>query len=186
MTKRGFTLVEALTVVAVIGTLMTLTAYAITQAQRQARDAKRKSDLTAISVAFQSRYHLRTCDSEIDVNRYPGWRSFNVLSQTWPTVDSLAIYSDSCGAFSEFLPSIPTDPFYNSKGDPGYIYYLSGYTATPKSVPQGKHFRLGAKLERQPNQSEICRLSEVWVNQFRGKPYPGCLDPDTQNYFIGE
>lgn len=185
MNKRGFTLIEALTVVAVIGTLMTLVAYGVTQAQRQARDAKRKSDLTAISVSFQSRYQLRTCDSETAVNRYPGWSGYDHSNKDWPLVSSLTSYEDSCGPFSDFLSSVPTDPS-NKAGQrsPGYIYDLSWVIGQ-----EGRHFRLGARLERQPGEStkaEICRLSDVWSNQLSGKPYPDCPSLSAQNYFIGE
>jgi|GEM_PF-3467226 len=168
--KRGFTLIEALTVIAIIGVLSTLTAFVITQAQRQARDATRKSDLTAIAVAFQSRYEVQTC-SLAARRHYPGYLD-QENSDSWQPVSALANTSDDCGAFSEFLTTIPRDPRLGPNYNFPYRFNLASQPAL------GKHFRLKARLELEPNadqKAENCRLSQIWVTTFGGQPYDGCV-----------
>jgi len=177
--KRGFTLIEAMTVVAIIGTLATLSTYVVTSAQRQARDAKRRSDLTAIGVAFQARYEAQTCSNPSEKSRYPG-HDDSLNNTDWQVVGSLGEWSDSCGAFTEFLSSIPTDPRYNDTHP--YQFNLSR-----EGTVIGKHFRLRAKLEKtltQAQRAELDRLSQTWVSTSIG--FGGKLYGQDYNYFIGD
>lgn len=165
--KPGFTLIEAMTIIAIAGILLSISIYTISQAQRQARDTARKSDLTAIAVSFQARYEAQTCDSDAKAH-YPGWQNYDATAG-WQSVSQLSGYVDGCGAFSEFLSTIPTDPRYDSTFP--YSYNLSLLPAT------GKHFRLKAKLERTitPEEAaETCRMSQVWVSTYGGAIYDGC------------
>jgi prepilin-type N-terminal cleavage/methylation domain-containing protein len=175
MTKRrGFTLIEALTVIAVIGILATLTTYVVTQAQRQARDATRKSNLTAIAVTFQARYEAQTCSGAAQ-QRYPGYTN-EENANDWQPVSSLDSYVDDCGAFSEYLATIPVEPRHAATFP--YIFNLSRQGGVI-----GKHFRLAAKLEQPPSvrqQEENARQSDNWQINFGGMPYE--LDYD---YFLG-
>ena len=52
--KAGFTLVELLIVVAIIGVLFTLAIVSFTGAQKQARDSQRKSDLNQYRAALEN------------------------------------------------------------------------------------------------------------------------------------
>ncbi len=165
--KRGFTLIESITVIAIIAILISITTYTITQAQRQARDANRKSDLAAISVAFQSRFESQVCEPA-DRNHYPGWRSFDY--RAWQKASSISLLpADSCGPFSEFLTTVPSDPRYNTD-----YPYIVDYSTKPSN---GKHFRLATKLERDisaADRTEYCRLSDIWQRTFGGHAYSGC------------
>ncbi|MEX1052180.1 MAG: prepilin-type N-terminal cleavage/methylation domain-containing protein [Patescibacteria group bacterium] len=166
--KSGFTLIEALSVVAIIGILVSLAAYVVTQAQRQARDTKRKADLAAIATGFEARFLDRTC-SDGTVGQYPGSElgvGANGVRPWYPTSDlSQAM---SCNPFSVYLANMPTDSF----GPPNQYYFnLSG------NEFDAKHYRLAARLEREPSDDqwlEICRLSDVWSENFYGQPYEGC------------
>jgi prepilin-type N-terminal cleavage/methylation domain-containing protein len=172
--RRGFSLIEALTVVAIIGVLASLTTYVIVQAQRQARDAARRSDLTTIAVAFQARFEAQTCQLAAR-GRYPGYTN-NENASDWQVVTSLQDYSDSCGAFTEFLTSLPSDP----SGDRGSPYK---FNLSSENGLVGKHFRLAAKLEQTPNQRKLeanQRQSHIWVETFGGVAF----EP-TYNYFLG-
>lgn len=183
--RRGFTLIEALTVIAIIGTLAALTTYVITSAQRQARDAKRRSDLTAIGVGFQARFEAETCDASAR-NRYPGYTS-DENNDEWQNVTNvLTSYSDACGAFTEFLSSIPRDPKFD--GSQPYQFNLS---AGVGQTVDGKHFRLRARLEKELTQAqieELTRLSRTWTSSaFYGASYTR-NNPNFQeySYFIGD
>lgn len=54
--RRGFTLIELLVVISIIGILITMGTVAFTTAQRKSRDAKRRSDVRAISNALEQYY----------------------------------------------------------------------------------------------------------------------------------
>ncbi|MBW7955946.1 prepilin-type N-terminal cleavage/methylation domain-containing protein [Patescibacteria group bacterium] len=54
--RSGFTLIELMVVVAIIGVLMAAGIIAFSNAQVTARDAKRKADIDAISKAFEQYY----------------------------------------------------------------------------------------------------------------------------------
>lgn len=177
--KRGFTLIEALTVIAIIGTLAAITSYVVVNAQRQARDAKRRSDLTAIGVGFQARFETQTCNSA-SRSRYPGFEGYDPSGGVagWQLVSDLQSYSDDCGAFTEFLSSIPTDPKFNAN----YPYQFNLSVENGSIV--GKHFRLRARLEKNlstAQRDELNRLSRTWVANFGGRPYGNIY-----SYFVGD
>ena len=54
--KNGFTLLELLIVIAIIGILTALATVSYSSAQKKARDAQRKSDLKAIQNAMEQYY----------------------------------------------------------------------------------------------------------------------------------
>lgn len=174
--RLGFTLIESLTVVAIIGILVSLGIYMITQAQRQARDATRKSDVAAIAQGFEARFLDKTCATESAVGQYPGTELPKGANgrYLWRKVSELSS-AVACNPFSDYLPTIPTDP---SNVNAPYYFNLSAATGL-----DAKHYRLAAQLEKKPSGppetpgtqwAEICRLSDVWVENFFGEPYDNC------------
>lgn len=169
---------------AVIGTLATLTTYVVTSAQKQARDAKRRSDLTAIGVGFQARFESQVCSAPADKQKYPGhgpWRNPN--NDNWQSIaDALRGYTDSCGAFSEYLSTIPSEPRYESLP---YQFNLSCENGVC-----GQHFRLRAHLEKSLSSDEVSTLTRqslTWRNTFGGRKYEYDINDNFANYryFIG-
>lgn len=178
--RRGFTLIESLAVIAILGILAALVTAGLGAAQRQARDAKRKSDLTAITFGFEARYAAKTCSSDITIYPVYGLSVVGATNpNTWQNVGMLATQpADSCGPFSDFMKTIPADKNINTP----YKYNLS---------EDRKHFRLAAKLESEPQaQAELDRLNGIWsdpTGDYRGKEYPAAVDASNNryNYFIG-
>ena len=70
--KRGFTLIELLVVISIIGLLSTLSVLSLRSAQGKARDAKKQSDLKAISDAIEmyaieeGNYEVANSDCSLD------------------------------------------------------------------------------------------------------------------------
>jgi len=56
MKKNGFTLLEILVVISIIGILVALGTTAFSTAQRKSRDARRKADVKAIQNGFEQYY----------------------------------------------------------------------------------------------------------------------------------
>ncbi|MEK7535292.1 MAG: prepilin-type N-terminal cleavage/methylation domain-containing protein [Patescibacteria group bacterium] len=180
MMKRGFTLIEALAVVSIIGILATTATYAYLNATSRSRDARRKSDLTAISLGFQARYDTQTCSDRGDVGHYPAWNKYDWVSEPrWKNTEILRTLSGDCGAFSEYLLTIPIDPTRGS-GDENYKFNLS----TGINI-LGKHYRLTAILEKvlvpeSPEALALDRAETIWHDSFGGASLPSGY-----NYIVG-
>lgn len=67
-TASGFTLVELLIVVAIIGVLSIIGITSYSSVQSKARDTKRKADIEAIAKVMESKYSVRTATYDIDAN----------------------------------------------------------------------------------------------------------------------
>lgn len=135
--RDGFTLVEVLIVIAIIGMLSSIVMANIDNARSKARDTKRKQDMSAIQTALEIYY--------VDNNSYPStsmlWRgqctgagNFG-LSGPNGYVPNLA---------PTYIPSLPTDPDTDIRGCgiQSCYYYMSNGTdyvllahCTPENYP---------------------------------------------------
>lgn len=71
MQQKGFTIIELLIVIVVIGILATITAVALGGANARARDAKRESDVKSLQTAIEAYYTIEGSSnypSEADMN----------------------------------------------------------------------------------------------------------------------
>ncbi len=136
--KNGFTIVELLIVVVVIGILASIVTVAYSGITQSARDSKRQADMKSIESALEL-YHLDNggypaCNNTPYV---PGGTSNRVCPMS-SLVSSLV---------PKYMSSIPVDPI-NSGND---IYrYAVGYkktTATGFSSDLSDNFITGMKLE---------------------------------------
>lgn len=92
---KGFTLVELLVVVAIIGILAALVLVALSRARTKADDAQRESDIRQVALAMEMAYD--------DDDAYP-------ISAAYPT--SIA---SSSGTYVENSPTDPADGNYSWK-----------------------------------------------------------------------
>ena len=99
--EQGFTLLELLVVIVIIGILALLIIPNLTSAPKKARDVQRKTDLRAVQKSLEEYY--------VSNNAYPVTTTFTALSTS--LVPSI-------------MRALPVDP---STGNP--VYYYSG-TAT--------------------------------------------------------
>ena len=100
--KFGFTLVELLIVMAIIAILAGISIFALQGARTSARDARRKSDLEAISAAIE--VYRADCDE------YP-------IGGSLPS----PLQRNCTGTMNTYMETIPTDP-----GGGGYYYWSDG------------------------------------------------------------
>lgn len=85
--NRGFTLVELLVVISILGILVTIGLVSFRSSQARGRDAKRKSDLKQVSSALELYYS--------DYNKYP---------------DSLSWGSEFTDNKTTYFKELPKDP----------------------------------------------------------------------------
>ena len=73
VSQLGFTLIELMVVVSIIGVLMAAGILAFSNAQQNARDAKRRADIDAISKAleqYNANHDGNYTDTSSDINSY--------------------------------------------------------------------------------------------------------------------
>lgn len=66
--KKAFTLIELLVVISIIGTLIAIISVNFTTAQKQARDSRRKEDVSSIQTALEQHYAVNNSYPSADVS----------------------------------------------------------------------------------------------------------------------
>lgn len=87
--RRGFTLIELMVVIAIIGILSAVVIVNISSSRSKARDAKRISDIAQIQLALEQ--YFDRC-------------------REYPPADGGSIASESACDFTEYISVIPKDP----------------------------------------------------------------------------
>lgn len=144
---RGFTLIEMLVVVSVIGVLAALSVVSFTSSQKQARDAKRKSDLKF----FQSGLENFANNNN---GFYPVWAAGLNVSGTQFCTGSLA--TSNC----------PTDPKYDSDNSFYYRYQSDGELNNGAAL--ATRYVLWSKLENTTGYWVVCSSGSNF--NFVGQP----------------
>lgn len=126
-TNRGFTLVELLVVITIIGILIGLSAFGLAGARESSRDARRKADMELIRSGLEL--------YRSDCNTYP----VATWTTNWPSQITGATNPPSP------LPSscIPTNVYINIPLDPASPSRNYSYVSS-----DGKTFELCASLEQ--------------------------------------
>lgn len=126
--KKGFTLIEMLVVIGIIGLLASVVLVGLTNARKAGRDARRVADLRTIQNALE--LYFNRC------NFYPGGASCSSAgSSSGFTGMAAALTGSSLG-----IASVPNDPL----GGRSYAYFLLG---------GGQEYVLGAVLEDASNRA---------------------------------
>ncbi len=108
--RDGFTLIELIIVMAIIGLLALFVTANYRNASGKARDARRKSDLVSLQKGLELYYE--------DNGQYPG---------TVPNKNTSLCHPDGC-AVKIYVPTVPTDPQNSS----AYTYCSSAATGFDK------------------------------------------------------
>lgn len=161
MSKRGFTLIEVLTTIAIIGILVAITSMVYSSSLKRSRDGQRKTDLDSVKNALEQYY--------LDNRSYPSFNGVrgNIYNARWQfesgQVSGCA--SNRAALAPIILPTIPEDPTNklpssvsgcsdltgdNLSGE--YIYFVGGNSTPPNSDPRPKAgYMLLAKMETTQN-----------------------------------
>jgi type II secretion system protein G len=135
MKSRGFTLIELMTVIAIIGVLAGIVVVSLGSAKASSRDAKRIADIKVIQSALSLYYS--------DNSKYPGYTSVATQSNTLTTVLT-----------PNYLGAVPKDPTGISYKYVGYTSNASGNCVASPPV----RYHLAAVLET--NDSNNNNLNE--------------------------
>jgi prepilin-type N-terminal cleavage/methylation domain-containing protein len=118
-TQLGFTLVELLIVISIIGILSTVVMINFEKTRSKSRDLKRTTDISQVQVALA-----------LYLNKYgkypvgPG-----NTAGTWSVLDNALVQAD------RFLPELPSDPINGTRG--GVVYKYGYKTIDTNSLGGG-------------------------------------------------
>ncbi|AHB42029.1 Type II secretion system protein G [Candidatus Saccharibacteria bacterium RAAC3_TM7_1] len=122
--QKGFTIVELLIVIVVIAILAAITMVAYNGIQQRARDAQRKSDITALVKALEIYY--------INNGSYPLSSGSTSINSSWSTTADSS-WQNLVNQLTPYISSVPKDPIskqtsagaypWNDAGGYDYSYY---------------------------------------------------------------
>ncbi len=154
-TKAGFTLIEVLISVSIVGLLASLTLVSFGGTQKSARDTQRKSDLKQYAAALEN---YATQNSSL----YP--------SRTVASGTSLA--TTVCTDMA--LTSCPEDP--KNKNDSSYSYKYQS-DGSGSGAKNGTKFVLWAKIEKSTDYWIVCSDGKVGAKTQSGFSVSGGVCP---------
>lgn len=155
-TFKGFTLVELLVVMAILGVLVTLIGTSFRSTQIRGRDVQRKSDLkqiaNALELFFNDYGYYPEADEEGRIMACPYEKGVGGVSCNWDIGEFVDMYPGTASPRTIYLKRFPVDPVT------GYNYFYR----LPDS--DNKKFQLFAKLENTEDQDCMggdCRIPPV-------------------------
>lgn len=148
--RRGFSLIEILVVITIIGLLTTMGAFSFSKTLQKARDGKRKSDLQAIRRSLEG-YFQKFGSYPLQDGVPPGQimcadTYSNVIAWGDPFICETPTLENIT-----FMPNLPKDPLNTAP-------YICSYTPSSYTNPNYFSYLLQAQLEN-TNDPELSNLS---------------------------
>jgi len=126
--KKGFTLVELLVVVAIIGILAAVGMVMYAGVQKNARIAKRIQDLKAIQTALELYYSVNKTYPVVTLGMGTGWRSECSGGGSFPADQVIPNPAGYPSFIPNYMPAFPSDPAMDKNAPSSCYYYLSNGT----------------------------------------------------------
>jgi type II secretion system protein G len=125
--KKGFTLVELLIVIVVIGILASISIVAYNGSQGRARDSRRQNDISELAKGLELYY--------LDNHKYPTGSGSTAINNTWSTTAD-ASWQNLVTALKPYMDNnVPSDPISTPNANVNlavgynYAYYSSATTS---------------------------------------------------------
>ncbi len=138
--QAGFTIIELLIVIAIIGILATLVLTNFQGAQAKGRDTVRKNDINSVYQKLEEYYN--------ENGSYPGSA---LAAATFPGIDAGALLdADGTTIVSSFNTAAPATPTMTTTNEYLYAAYGDGSVATTCNAANGcLHYTLYSFLEKE-------------------------------------
>lgn len=158
-TGQGFTLIELMVVLAIIGVLTSVVVPAVTGMISKARDVRRRADIQSIALAlemFRDQVGRYPTPDEAGSNACGNWRS--------------SITADFMAALvaNGYLEAYPSDPINTGSGCEGYCYSYYRYDPPTDGVPV-PFYVLGARVLEggpDPRRANVAGATRDWTTEF--------------------
>lgn len=132
--SRGFTLIEVLVVIGIIGVLASVVLFATGDARGAARDKQRVIDLENIRLAIElfreanDHYPYQGCGAPDDASKWTGPGPHEITSGfIWADpADSVGCDDYILDLAPDFIAELPLDPKFENENQIGYIYRSNG------------------------------------------------------------
>lgn len=148
--RLGFSLVELLVVISIIGMLTTFAAASYSNAQQKSRDGKRKADIKAVQQALELYFQTNGI--------YPNTNGSGQITCNTGGDTSVKSWGlpFTCNSIT-FMTPLPKDPIFNSDVTVRYHYYSESPFTT---------YVLSAKLENARDQDYCSSFSACILKHF--------------------
>ena len=95
MMRRGFTIIELIITITIMGILLTLAVVNLESTQANARDSERKTDAESLALNLETYYNGRTTDATRAAGTYLGTNSLTLaaLQSSLPDIDKNNLYA---------------------------------------------------------------------------------------------
>ncbi len=100
--RRGFTVIELVIVITIMGILLVLAVVNLNSSQEHSRDSERKSDAEAIAIMFESYYNNASNESTVS----PG----SFIGKTYPAIDVITNATTFRSSFPDADPKLVRTP----------------------------------------------------------------------------
>lgn len=193
---RGFTLVEVLTTITIIGILVALSSAVYSSALKRSRDGQRKTDLDTIKNAVEQYY--------LDNRNYPSYNSASgaIYIARWQleSRQTTGCLSTRSILAPTYIATLPEDPLFrlptsvtncgDLEGEAAkgmYLYFVAGNT-DPKNIdtrPKAGYYLFGRmETSKQVNFVAIDRTTvSDWGYDLGGLVFGNSINPSvTHNY----